>query len=71
MWIQLTESNGQPIAINTDHIVTVQAYGDRTKVIHVSGQAIVAESMALVLSALGLRSVDDRNGRDADQPLHS
>jgi uncharacterized protein YlzI (FlbEa/FlbD family) len=60
MWIQLTEVSGQPIALNTEHVVSVQAYGERTKITHIGGQAIVAESVL---------QIDDY--RDPDQPLHS
>ncbi len=70
MWIQLTEVNGQPIALNTDHVVSVQAYGERTKITHVGGQAIVVESVALVLAVIGLCPFD-QSERDPDQPLHS
>lgn len=71
MWIQLTEVNGQPIALNTEHVASVQAYGERTKIMHVGGQAIVAEKVDLVLAALGLRPLEMDDRRDPDQPLHS
>lgn len=71
MWIQLTEVNGKPIALNTEHVVTVQSYGERTKITHVGGQAIVAESVDLVLTVLGLRPLERDEHRDPDQPLHS
>lgn len=71
MWIQLTEVSGLPIALNTEHVVSVQAYGERTKITHVGGQAIVAESVDLVLAAFGLRSPQIDDYRDPDQPLHS
>lgn len=72
MWIQLTELNGQPLALNTDHVVSVQAYGERTKILHIAGQAVVLESAALVLVALGLNPPGpDFTDRDPDQPLHS
>lgn len=71
MWIQLTDVNGQPIALNTDHVVTVQAYGDRTQIIHAGGQTVVAESAALVLGALGLLPLNTGQERDPEQKLHS
>lgn len=71
MWIQLSDVSGQPIALNTNHVVSVQAYGERTKITHVGGQAIVCESVDLVLAALGLLPLGMDDARDPDQPLHS
>lgn len=71
MWIQLSEVSGQRIALNTKHVVSVQAYGERTKIIHLGGQAIVAENVDLVLAALGLMPLGMDDLRDPDQPLHS
>jgi uncharacterized protein YlzI (FlbEa/FlbD family) len=71
MWIQLTEVNGHPIALNTEHVVTVQAYCDRTKITHLGGQAIVAESVALVLTTLGLLPLNTEAEREPGQKLHS
>ncbi|MHB2266127.1 flagellar FlbD family protein [Aliihoeflea sp. PC F10.4] len=71
MWIQLTDANGQPLALNTEHVVTVQAYGERTKITHVGGQSVVAESVALVLTALGLLPLEQTAEHEQCHKLHS
>ena len=71
MWIQLTDVNGQPLALNTKHVVAVQAYGERTKVTHLGGQSIVVESTALVLTALGLLPLNAEPENETSRTLHS
>lgn len=71
MWIQLTDVNGQPIALNTEHVVTVQAYGERTKITYLGGQSVVAESVELVLTALGLLPLEPNVEHEPNHKLHS
>ncbi|WP_146149022.1 hypothetical protein [Pseudaminobacter soli (ex Li et al. 2025)] len=57
MWIQLTSGDGLTITLNSDHIVTFRAFGDRTRLVHLGGEILVLESDAAIIKALRLRNI--------------
>ena len=57
MWIQLTEVNGQPIALNTDHVVSVPR-----------GPDLICTVTAVVPLQLLAYHLASAKGLDVDKP---
>jgi hypothetical protein len=58
MWIQLTDSSGQTISLNSTQLVLIKEHGDRTLLVHTRGEVIVAQSHDAILKALKLHQTE-------------
>jgi hypothetical protein len=58
MWIQLADSDGQPVSLNATHPVMIKERGDRTRVVHAQGEITVLQSHAAIVKALRLQQTE-------------
>lgn len=58
MWIELTDSFGQPVTLNSRHIVALKTCGETTLVAYLGGEALVLESHSQIKAALKLQTMD-------------
>ncbi|MEI5676825.1 MULTISPECIES: hypothetical protein [unclassified Mesorhizobium] len=54
MWIQLTGGDGEKIAFEAKHLVSLKDHGDYTLLVHTHGEVLVRESRTAILNALQL-----------------
>jgi predicted ribosome-associated RNA-binding protein Tma20 len=52
MWIQLTDSSGQTISLNSKQLVMIKEHGDKTLLVHTRGEVMVLQSQEAILKVL-------------------
>jgi hypothetical protein len=67
MWIQLTDSGGQTISLNSTQLIMIKEHGDRTLLVHTRGEVMVLQSHDAVLKALRLHQTESAAPRREHQ----
>jgi hypothetical protein len=67
MWIQLTDSGGQTISLNSTQLVMIKEHGDRTLLVHTRGEVMVLQSHEAILKALRLHQTGSAASRREHQ----
>jgi hypothetical protein len=67
MWIQLTDSGGQTISLNSTQLVMIKEHGDRTLLVHTRGEVMVLQSREAILKALSLHQTGSAASRREHQ----
>ena len=66
MWIELTDCYGQPVTLNSRHIVALRTCGEATLISHLGGETLVVESYAQIKLALQLQPINRPRQTDAE-----